>query len=137
MQRGVMAYVLIIMCILASLQTTDAKTDADPNRVILTLLRPKIQEQLDLYYKDKLKELPTFAPFLNPLNVLIEYHDSYIVVNVTVTPYIGPHLDVGSDFISFKIDNLGGVEVIRFEHLKDFELPPNWEHIIKKGKGVG
>ncbi|WP_193726857.1 DUF3888 domain-containing protein [Paenibacillus guangzhouensis] len=41
---------------------------------------------------------------------------------MTVTPYIGPHLDVGSDFIFFKIDNMGGVEVIGFEHIKDFEL---------------
>ncbi|GAA0133270.1 hypothetical protein YSY43_01100 [Paenibacillus sp. YSY-4.3] len=137
MRRSVMVYVLIIIWLLASIQTTYAKTKADPNRVILTLLTPKIQEQLDLYYKDKLNEMPLFAPFLDPLNVLIEYHDSHIVVNVTVTPYIGPHLDVGSDFISFKIDNMGGVEVIGFEHLKDFELPPNWKHIIKNEKGVG
>ncbi len=40
------------------------------------MLTPKIQEQLDLYYKDKLNEMPTFAPFLDPLNVLIGYHDS-------------------------------------------------------------
>ncbi|MEK8216399.1 MULTISPECIES: hypothetical protein [unclassified Paenibacillus] len=35
------------------------------------------------------------------------------------------------------IDNMGTVEVIGFEHLKDFELPPNWNHIIKNEKGVG
>lgn len=70
--------------------------------------------------------MPTFAPFLGPMNVLVQYYDSHIVVNVTVTPYIGPHLDVGSDFISFKIDNKGAVVVIGFEHLKDFKLPPNW-----------
>lgn len=29
------------------------------------------------------------------------------------------------------------LEVIGFEHLKDFELPPNWNHIIKNEKGVG
>jgi len=137
MRRSIIANVLIIICLLISIQTTYAKTNEDPNRVILTMLTPKIQEQLDLYYKDKLNELPTFAPFLDPLNVLIGYHDSYFVVNVTVTPYIGPHLDVGSDFISFKIDNMGGVEVIGFEHIKDFELPPNWKHIIKNGKGMG
>jgi hypothetical protein len=126
MRRGLMACVLSIICLLASIQTTYAKTNADPYRVVLTLLTPKIQEQLNNYYKDKLNEMPTFAPFLGPLNVLVQYYDSHIVVNVTVTPYIGPHLDVGSDFISFKIDNKGAVVVIGFEHLKDFKLPPNW-----------
>lgn len=87
--------------------------------------------------KDKLNEKPTFAPFLDPLNVLVGYQDSHIIVNVTVSPYIGPHLDVGTDPISFKIDNMGTVEVIEFEHLKDFELLPNWKHIIKNWKGVG
>ncbi|MEK5239886.1 DUF3888 domain-containing protein [Paenibacillus sp. FSL L8-0470] len=137
MRRGVMTCTLIIICFLASIQTAYAKTNPDPYRVILTLLTPKIQEQLDIYYKDKLNEKPTFAPFLDPLNVLVGYQDSHIIVNVTVSPYIGPHLDVGTDFISFMIDNMGTVEVIGFEHLKDFELPPNWNHIIKNEKGVG
>lgn len=95
------------------------------------MLAPKIQEQINKYYKEKLTVLPTFAPFLGPVNILVGYFDSHINVNVTITPYVGPHLDVGMDLISFKIDNRGTVEVLEYEHIQDYELPPNWKHIIK------
>ena len=48
-----------------------------------------------------------------------------------VQPYVGPHLSVGRDRITLKID-LDKVKVEKFEHIESFELPPNYQNIIKK-----
>jgi hypothetical protein len=63
--------------------------------------------------------------------VEVKYFPSYIDVNVTVIPYVGPHLDVGKDTMKFRIDNSGRVEIVNYDHIEDYELPPNWKHIIR------
>jgi len=56
-------------------------------RLVLTLLAPNIQEQINRYYEDKLTVSPTFSPFLEGTEINVEYHPSHIDVNVTVIPY--------------------------------------------------
>lgn len=134
-RRGILTCATLILVLLVLIQPTYASSNVNTNsRLVLTLLAPKIQEQINQYYRERLTVPPTFAPFLDPVNMIVGYFDSHINVTVTVTPYVGPHLDVGIDLITFKIDNRGTVEVLEYEHIKDFELPPNWKHIIKISK---
>ncbi len=116
-----------LLCLTLILEPTKTYAETDTNckeqRLILTLLSPKIEEQLTLFYKDRLKEKPMFAPFLGGNGLKLEYHESHIIVRVTVEPYVGAHISVGQDLITFHIDNSGEVKVIAYQHLKNYELP--------------
>lgn len=109
-----------------------AKPDEEPlERLVLTLLAPNIQEQINRYYEDKLTVSPTFSPFLGGTELNVEYHPSHIDVTVTVIPYVGPHLDIGMDSIKFRVDNTGDVLVLEYKHIRDYELLSNWQHILR------
>ncbi|MEK4436441.1 DUF3888 domain-containing protein [Paenibacillus sp. FSL K6-2862] len=131
--RRLLVLLVSLLCIMLILEPTKAYSETDTNckdqRLILTLLSPKIEEQLTLY-KDRLNEKPTFAPFLGGYDLKLEYHDSHIIVRVTVEPYVGPHLSVGQDLITFHIDNSGEVKVTAYQHLKNYELPPHWRKVV-------
>lgn len=123
---------LTVIMFLLSSQPVYAKPQEESfQRLALTLLAPKIQEQINQYYKDKLTVTPTFSPFLGGTDLDVEYHASYIDVHVKTIPYVGPHLSVGMDLMRFRIDNTGIVRVLEYKHIRDYELPPNWQHIIK------
>ncbi|WP_307448858.1 DUF3888 domain-containing protein [Paenibacillus sp. V4I3] len=130
--RGILPCTILILGLLVWIQPTYARSNSNQNeRLILTLLAPKIQEQINEFYKERLTVSPTFSPLLGPVDLVVEYFNSHIIVNLTMTPYVGPHLDVGIDAIKFRIDNSGTVEVLEYKHIKDYELLPNWKHIIK------
>lgn len=114
------------------IQPVYAKPHEEPlERLVLTLLAPNIQEQINRYYNDKLTVSPTFSPFLGGTELNVEYHPSHIDVKVTVFPYVGPHLDVGMDSMKFRVDNMGAVIVLEYKHIRDYELLPNWQHILR------
>lgn len=54
-------------------------------------------------------------------------------LKLQVDSYIGPHNSVGLDYITVTIEGLGDVKIDKFEHIKSYMLPPNYEDIIKKG----
>lgn len=123
----------MVMIFLMTVQSVYAKPNDEPlSRLVLTLLAPKIQEQINQYYKDKLTVSPTFSPFLGGTDLDVEYHSSHIDVQVKTNPYVGPHLDVGTDSMRFSIDNAGTIVVLEYKHIRDHELPPNLQEIIKK-----
>jgi hypothetical protein len=123
---------ILLLCVFTFVLPTYANQTEDPyQRIVLTLLAPNIDAQIDKYYENKLTESPTFAPFLGGNKVEVKYFSSYIDVNVTVIPYVGPHLSVGKDTMKFRIDNFGRVEIVNYTHIEDYKLPPNWQNIIR------
>ncbi|SEO56277.1 DUF3888 domain-containing protein [Paenibacillus sp. OV219] len=98
-------------------------------RLVLTLLNPVIQAEVYKYYSQLLTDPPMVVPFLRDTELAYTYDSSHIDVTITVQPYVGPHLSVGKDRIVLTIDNLSHVKVVSYEHLADYELPWNWEHI--------
>lgn len=123
---------ILFVCVFVFISTVHANQTEDPcQRIVLTLLAPSIQVQLDKFYENKLTISPTFAPFLGGNSIEVKYFPSHIDVNVMVIPYVGPHIDVGTDAMLFRIDNFGNVELVEYNHIKDFNLPLNWQNIIK------
>lgn len=107
----------------------DSQANATPSnhscqRLVLTLLEPTVRAQIEGYYKYKLTESPTFAPFLGGNSLDFKYFNSHIDVVVTVIPYVGPHLSVGKDKMKFQINNTGKIVVVSYEHIEDYKLPP-------------
>lgn len=129
--RRLLPALLFLTLILEPIKTyAETDTDCKEHRLILTLLSPKIEEQLTLFYTDRLIEKPMFAPFLGGNDLKLDYHDSHIIAHITVEPYVGPHLSVGQDLITFHIDNSGEVKVIAYQHLKNYELPLHWMNAV-------
>lgn len=102
-------------------------------KLFITMLCPYVDEAIADYYNEYISYSPTVDPYdyrLTSIERINELNYSY-TVELEIYPYIGPHLSVGRDMITFKI-NLDGVNIEKFEHLKSYELPSNYQHSIKK-----
>ncbi len=106
----------------------------DKNLFVI-LIYPNVEKAIDEYYSDYFTYTPTSDPwhykFLN-LKKLPESNFSYII-KLEVMPYVGPHLTVGVDHITLKVD-FNGTNVEKHEHIESHELPPHYQGIIKKKK---
>ena len=131
MKAKTIIVLLIICCVLLKSPVAARQSDDPCQRVVLTLLAPLIQEQIEDYYKSKLTVSPTFAPYMEDALVEIKYFISHIDVKVTLNPYVGPHIDVGKDEIYFRMNNSGRVDILDYHHIKDYKLPHNWEFIYR------
>lgn len=102
--------------------------------LIICLFVPYIQKEVNNYYQEYLTEMPTVSPEIVDI-VDIKRKDGFgylIQSEFIIHPFVGPYNYVGDDRIIIETGVGGYVKVIKFEHLKSYELPWNWKHIIKK-----
>lgn len=98
----------------------------------ISLLIPYIQKEINNYYKDYLTELPIVFPYSVEI-VSAKRESGYLIeLELIVHPFVGPINIVGDDRIIIETGAFGSVKVIKFEHIKSYQLPWNWQHIIKK-----
>lgn len=101
--------------------------------LFIILLQPHVEkainEYYDAYFTESLRVEPWYYSFLN-IEKLPNSSYSYIM-QLEVSPFIGPHLTVGLDHITFKMD-LNEIIIEKFEHIESHQLPPNYQYIIKK-----
>lgn len=103
--------------------------------IFVSLLMPEIQKSVDNYYKEFLTDTPMVAPY--DVTILKAerpngYRTFVFLLELEVHPYIGAHNSVGVDHITIRVGGSGDVKVEKFEHVKSYELPPNYQNIIKK-----
>ena len=102
---------------------------------LILLLYPEIEKQVDKYYKEYISTGPNVTPY--SINIADLYHipneyDAYHYTIILETrPYVGAHIDVGLDRITFTL-SLCGIESVLFEHLKSETLPPWLQHHVIK-----
>jgi hypothetical protein len=101
--------------------------------LFITLIYPHVEKAIDDYYDEYMTYLPGEDPwFYKFLSIEKTQGLNYsYIIKLEVQPYVGPHLSVGIDHITLKIE-LGNVKVEKYEHLKSYELPPHYQDIIKK-----
>jgi len=104
--------------------------------IFISLLLPYIQKEVDKYYSEYLTDTPMAAPYT--VYVLsaerqLGYRSFLFKLKLQVNSYTGPHIGVGLDYITLTVGGSGDVKVEKFEHIKSYELPPNYQDIIKKG----
>lgn len=104
--------------------------------IFISLLLPYIQKEVDKYYSKYLTDTPMVAPYT--VYVLSAerpngYRSFLFNLKLRVNSYIGPHNVVGLDYITITVGGSGDVKIEKFEHIKSYELPPNYHGIIKKG----
>ncbi len=104
--------------------------------IFISLLLPYIQNEVDKYYLKYLTQTPMVAPYtVYVLNAERPngYRTFSFRLKLQVDSYIGPHNSVGLDYITVTVEGFGNVKIEKFEHIKSYVLPPNYEDIIKKG----
>lgn len=102
----------------------------------LSLLLPYIQNEVDKYYSTYLTQPPMVYPYtVYVINAERPngYRTFFFRLKLQVNSYIGPHINVGLDYLTVTIDGSGNVKIEEFEHIESYELPSNYEDIIKKG----
>lgn len=120
-----------ILCLLSQPLTAAAAEPAPPSaleEMTFRLLMQPIQNVVAGFYAPYLTITPTVAYYYGTR--IIEIKDNTLVIEVT--PYVGPHLGLGKDEISFTISNTGLVIVSGFRHLESYELPPHYQSSVKK-----
>lgn len=102
---------------------------------------PQINQSVDNYYKDYFNYLPGVAPYYGGKVLSIQHRDSepqknipysYEVV-VQIQPYIGPHISVGKDNLTFRVFAGGKAQLENFDHVESYEIPQRYSgRIINK-----
>ncbi|MBN3543874.1 DUF3888 domain-containing protein [Fictibacillus barbaricus] len=102
----------------------------------IMLLLP-IDESIKNYYLKILTIQPTVYPYdvkMAKVQRLGEFRSFRFLYTLEVEPAVGPHVYVGKDRLVFEIastiPNL--VKLNKFEHLRTYDLPPNWKHILRQ-----
>ncbi len=109
------------------------------NDMVLTLLMPHISDEVDKFYEPYLTIEPTVATYYASEIVHIKggehihegIYNSHYTITVVVFPYVGSHLSVGKDRITFSF-NPSGLVLEEYEHSESYTLPPNYQSSIKK-----
>lgn len=102
--------------------------------VVISLLVPYMQKEINNYYKEYLTELPIIFPYSVDIVKVERDGGSGFKINLDVIahPFVGPINTVGDDRMIIETGAFGSVKIKKFEHLKSYPLPWNWQHIIKK-----
>lgn len=143
-----LALIILRICLPLSCAASEVCTSAFPYKppeqskeelnqdIYISLLMPYIQQEVDKYYDRYLYDTPMVAPYT--ITVLSAerpngYRSFVFNIKLQVNSYVGPHIDVGLDNLYVKVGGSGDVHIQKFEHVKSYMLPPNYEDIIKKG----
>lgn len=102
--------------------------------VIISLLVPYMQKEINNYYKEYLTELPIIFPYsVDIVNIEREGGSGFLIkLEVIAHPFVGSMNTIGDDRMIIETGAFGSVEIKKFEHIKSYPLPWNWQHIIKK-----
>lgn len=94
--------------------------------VFMTQLLPYIQDAVSNYYEENTGYSPKVDPW-EPDVLYIKRPNGYrtflFEMKLKVAPYLGSHVSIGVDHITLRVSSRE-VEVINYEHIKDFPVPP-------------
>jgi hypothetical protein len=108
----------------------ESETETFKNMVI-TLIKPYVDNAIADYYSEYMVCPPREDPFSYEFLSIVKNSNYSYTLKLQVQPFVGPHNSVGLDHITLKIDT-EGVTIEKYEHLKSYDLPPNYDWIFKK-----
>ncbi|WP_157724904.1 DUF3888 domain-containing protein [Virgibacillus phasianinus] len=101
--------------------------------IVISMLLPKIQNKINEFYSAILTRYPNVYPYMvyvENIKRLDNFRGFIFSITVKVNPVVGPHISVGTDKMTFKIDG-SRVRLTKFNHIKTEKLPPHWQHIVR------
>jgi hypothetical protein len=120
--------VIMLFCLITPVYAAPHDEDEDLCKaVIARLLYPQIQSEINKYYEKVLKSPPQYAPFYGAEITVTSASTNRTTYSVTVVvmPYVGAHISVGVDEITFLVSVAGKVQTKSYKHLEDHKLPPH------------
>lgn len=108
----------------------ESETETFKNMVI-TLINPYVDKAIADYYSEYMVRPPREDPFSYEFLSIVKNSNYTYTLTLQVQPFVGPHNSVGLDHITLKIDT-NGVTIEKYEHLKSYDLPPNYDWLFKK-----
>lgn len=140
--------VLVIAMVILTQQPSTAKMDERPQEsrelmfqdMLMLFLLPHINTKIAEIYSDILTESPLVYPYfveVEQVQRVNGFRGFHFSITLDVIPVVGPHISVGEDRMTFDISptNPDNVKLIGWKHIKGpqkGDLPPNWEHILKR-----
>lgn len=116
------------------LQAEDSR-ELQVQDMLMLFLSPAIDKAVEQYYLQYLKIKPLVYPYeVNILHIerINGFRGFMFSVTLEVSPVVGPHLSVGKDLITFYVSVGPKLQLIRYRHLEDHKLPPNYEDLIRR-----
>ncbi|MGI5986216.1 MAG: DUF3888 domain-containing protein [Clostridiales bacterium] len=109
------------------------------NDMVKSLLMPHISTAVEDFYEPYLTIKPIVATYYGTEIVSIKggenihegIYNSHYTVTIDTVPYVGPHLAVGKDRLTFSF-NPAGIQLYKHEHLESSTLPPHYQDIVKQ-----
>lgn len=99
--------------------------------LIVTLFTPELQKASDEFYSHYLSSTPTVANYFGKV-LSLKKNDHGYYIKFGITPYLGPHISVGDDEVTYFVNNIGDITLLDFAHKKSYELPPRLGVSVKK-----
>jgi hypothetical protein len=120
-----------------NLPAEEDSTELKIKDMLMLLLSPEIDKAVSDYYSDFYDTTPLVYPYqVHVLKTerLGGFRTFHFQITIEVTPVVGPHISVGKDKLTFEISPMlpGQIKLKEFKHLETHDLPPNWQHILKK-----
>lgn len=126
------AIVMVMAIVVCAIVTIANNHLTKQNGLIFTLLRPELQRASDDFYSEYLTSNPNIANYSGKVLSIRKENEGYYV-RLGISPYVGAHDPVGDDEVEYFVDNLGNVELVKFEHKRNYEILPRWNVKVKKG----
>lgn len=116
------------------LQAEDSR-ELQVQDMLMLFLSPAIDQAVERYYLQYLKNKPMVYPYeINIVEVerINGFRGFMFSVTLEVSPVVGPHISVGKDLLTFYVSVGPKLQLIRYRHLEDYKLPPNYEDLIRR-----
>lgn len=134
-----LAYALLMIIPLQGVAAWQEDSRHEPKHVIvqdilLLLLSGPIEKAVNAYYSPFLTDTPMVYPYQVDVVKAERINGFHFRLTLETTPVVGPHISVGKDRLTFEIAPTipEQVKLEKYEHLETHELPPHWQHIIRK-----
>jgi hypothetical protein len=111
-------------------QAPPGQTETEPyQEMLITALDPYIQKSVTGYYNSQYVLAPPYV--VKVMAATRPTAEQVYEFSIEVEPYIGSHYPVGIDHITIRISPTG-IDVVNFEHIKSFPLPPDLQSLIQR-----
>ncbi len=117
------------------LEAFDAKLVTEEeikNELIIAMFVENITTDIEQFYLDNPVCCVVIYNYEVDILEIEKTENSLIIVKFGVTPQVGAHNPVGYDELIYSVDVFGNIELINYEHIKDYEIPERFKDNTKQ-----
>jgi hypothetical protein len=106
--------------------------------MLMLFLLPHIDKKIGEIYSTLLTESPMVYPYfvdVTDVKRVNGFRRFDFLITLEVVPTVGPHIPVGKDRLTFRMNSGPSVKLESFKHLKDpqkSDFPPNYQDLLRK-----